>query len=177
MILRQSRSGPGHVLSTLLLLLIVSCSIVSSLDSSSEGPTTMPQFSNTEPHQTGAPTTPAIIITDTQNNSASVNNITNPVPTSMRDEEDQEQLLTTVVTEDPGPVFVTGYISTTREDYQQDRAMESTSLGGGGGSLLFDPTGGDAGAMGHQHVPEKCHTYIPDHLAGDDDYRKCWEGQ
>lgn len=164
MILRQSRSGPGPALS-ILLLLIMSCSIASSLDSSSKGPTTMPQFSITEPHQTGAPTTPAITITS--------DNITSPVPTSNPNVDDQEQF----VTEDPNPVFVTGYISTTREDYQQDRAMESTSLSGGGGSLLFDPTGGDAGAMGHQHVPEKCHTYIPDHLAGDDDYRKCGEGQ
>lgn len=37
-------------------------------------------------------------------------------------------------------------------------------------------------ADGHSyHVPAKCHTYVPDHLAGDDDYREwakgwgCWE--
>lgn len=60
--------------------------------------------------------------------------------------------------------------------------MESTSSGGGGGggALLFDPTGsGGAGGGSHYNAAEahshpKCHTYIPDHLAGDDDYRKFW---
>ena len=101
---------------------------------------------------------------------------------------------TTPSGQDDGGVFVTGFISTTREEYQRDRPMESAGTGGGGGGgLLFDPTGGightadsgfaggEEGLMGHDghlgldyHVPEKCHTYIPDHLAGDDDYCKCW---
>lgn len=79
-------------------------------------------------------------------------------------------------------MFVTGFISTKREEYQQDAAMSRPVSRGGGGALLFDPTGGDEGVLsredpmdadGHSyHVPAKCHTYVPDHLAGDDDYRK-----
>lgn len=78
-------------------------------------------------------------------------------------------------------MFVTGFISTKREEYQQDAAM-SRPVSKGGGALLFDPTGGDEGVLsrdgpmdaeGHNyHVPAKCHTYVPDHLAGDDNYRK-----
>lgn len=94
--------------------------------------------------------------------------------TAVQDEENEEK--------SPGSVFVTGFISTKREEYQQDAAMSRPVSRGGGVALLFDPTGGDEGVLsregpmdadGHSyHVPAKCHTYVPDHLAGDDDYRK-----
>lgn len=166
----------------------------------------MPQFS---PIATGAPfgksiaellsdevTTinppPALITTHATTTATHQSNVT--VALIDHDHSPQEDAAMNRTTEFPSDsatespesgVLVTGYISTTREDYQRDRAMESTSTRMGGG-LLFDPMGGEAGLMsrdgplgvdGHSyHVPAKCHTYIPDHLAGDDDYRKCWAG-
>lgn len=101
----------------------------------------------------------------------------NETTTTVEDEE------TNVTEDDPGAVHVTGYISTSRasanseDELQQpeERAMESTSnnhqnnnaMAGGGGRLLYDEHSFHA-------PPPQCHTYIPDHLAGDDDYRKLW---
>lgn len=186
--------------------------------------TTLPQFSTEQPGKVNAPgksivellsdettttLTPAIsttssgaLITTHATTTVLTNNGTTTRNNSALGGEVTE---TEGATEDPGSVLVTGYISTTREEYEPDRVLESTSLqhpsnrnnnnnnnnhqhsvnsGGGGGGLLFDPVG-DEGLMtrdgpmdpdGHRyHVPAKCHTYIPDHLAGDDDYRK-WGG-
>lgn len=184
---RRVQSPPVSML-CLLLLLLQSWEFAES-QRLSPPPTVMPQFSQIA---TGAPSAGKSIaerLADEETTTAAaaapsaiITTHATMIPWNGTVVTEQPPSQPTASTDSTSSVFITGHISTVREEYQRDRPMESvgSSVSRGSGGLLFDPSGGmmsrdgPVDVEGHSyHVPAKCHTYIPDHLAGDDDYRKC----